>query len=149
MEKYLNQLMTAQGGGVITQNIVIAYDVINIMICEIQYGGKVSDNIDREILKAYGDRYFRSALTSSTANEFTLATYTVNNQERKYKLPSGQEHSVFLNNIEEMEPVDSSEVIRNERTRRHSLQIQGDQGNDRDPDGDQTQGRRYGRRRND
>jgi dynein heavy chain len=112
IEKYLNQLISAQGGGAANQTINIDFLVINTQVCDIQYGGKVSDNVDREILKAYGDKYFKNAISNPTS-EFALAVMNAGtNHERKYTLPNGQEHAVYVKQIEEtIDVVDSSEIF--------------------------------------
>lgn len=106
IDKYLNQLIKSHGG-VISHNINPDYNVINIMVCEIQYGGKVSDNIDRDILKAYGDKYFRSTIVNSQSGDPILAQ----SGDDKYVLPNGQEHSLYEKAIGKMQPVDSSEIF--------------------------------------
>ena len=112
IEKYLTQLITAQGGGASNPQINIDFTVINTQVCDIQYGGKVSDNVDREILKAYGDKYFKPAIISPNT-DFALAVMNVGtSHEKKYTLPSGgQDHPVYIAQIETLDPVDSSEVF--------------------------------------
>jgi len=29
------------------------------MICEVQYGGRITDDLDRELFNAYGEDYFK------------------------------------------------------------------------------------------
>ena len=108
IEKYLTQLMLAAGGGGPNQTLPIVYEVINTMVCEIQYGGKVSDNVDRDILKAYGDKNFKSAISNPANSDFSLATLS---DGKKYRLPSATEHAGFVAEIESLDPVDSSEVF--------------------------------------
>jgi dynein heavy chain len=106
VEKYLTSLMLIQGtNGAPNQSISIDYNVINIMVCEIQYGGKISDNIDRELFRAYGDKYFKSQITNP---DFPLADVKDGFQ---YKIPRGQEHSAFLAEIDRVPITDSPEVF--------------------------------------
>lgn len=39
------------------------------MICEVQYGGRITDDLDRELFNAYGDDYIRDNIFS---NDVTL-----------------------------------------------------------------------------
>ena len=108
IEKYLTQLITVQGGAVPGQNLPIAYEVINTMVCEIQYGGKVSDNVDRDILKSYGDKNFKPAIGNPTNQDFSLAVLV---DGTRFKIPNVTEHKGFTDEIENMKPVDSSDIF--------------------------------------
>ena len=62
IEKYLIQLQTLTGITNPTVNFPISYPVLIYMLCEIQYGGKITDNLDRELFNAYGENYYRETL---------------------------------------------------------------------------------------
>jgi dynein heavy chain len=32
------------------------------MTCEVQYGGRITDNLDRELFNAYGDDYIKEGI---------------------------------------------------------------------------------------
>lgn len=40
-------------------------DVIKYMVCEVQYGGRITDDLDRELFKEYGDKYLRDNIFNS------------------------------------------------------------------------------------
>ncbi len=40
-------------------NLPISMTVINYMVCEVQYGGRITDNMDREMFKHYGIDYLK------------------------------------------------------------------------------------------
>lgn len=116
VEKYLNQLMAASGSGL--ANITLhnsSIEVINTMVMEIQYGGKVSDNVDREILVAYGSKYFKPSLVNpqNTGGEYYLATYVNSgtNELKKIRLPVGQDYQNYTNEVETLDTVDSAEIF--------------------------------------
>jgi dynein heavy chain len=35
------------------------------MVCEVQYGGRITDDLDRELFNAYGDDYIRDNVFSN------------------------------------------------------------------------------------
>jgi dynein heavy chain len=58
VEKYLTNLMsTPQVTS--SPNLPISMTVINYMVCEVQYGGRITDNMDREMFKHYGIDYLK------------------------------------------------------------------------------------------
>ena len=104
IEKYLNQLQAASGLTNSTQNYNISFPVIIYMICQIQYGGRITDNLDRELFNAYGEIYFRETLLQPDA-VLTKAGDT------KYIVPSAIEHKNFLDYIERLTGVDNPELF--------------------------------------
>jgi dynein heavy chain len=40
------------------------------MICEVQYGGRITDDLDRELFNAYGEDYLKEAIFG---NEYVIA----------------------------------------------------------------------------
>lgn len=45
-------------------------NVIRYMICEVQYGGRITDDLDREMFNAYGEDYLKEAIFG---NEYVIA----------------------------------------------------------------------------
>lgn len=95
------------------QNFQLNYSVIVIMIADIQYGGRITDNLDRELFSTYGENYFRENITT---NEFNFAKVNIENSDGKdvqyvYKIPMGQEHKVYTDYIDKLPSNDSPEIF--------------------------------------
>lgn len=74
------------------------------MICEIQYGGKITDNLDRELFAAYGEIYFRETL-------FQPESILTKAGDFKYVVPNGIEHKQYLDYIDLLPGVDNPELF--------------------------------------
>ena len=105
IEKYLNQLQSLSGITNVNQNLNISFPVIIYMICQIQYGGKITDNIDRELFIAYGEIYFRETLLQPE----TVLTKVSN--DTKYIVPNVVEHKSYMDYIERLPSVDNPELF--------------------------------------
>ncbi len=44
--------------------LVLDFDVVKYMVCEVQYGGRITDDLDRELFQAYGDDYLKNQMFS-------------------------------------------------------------------------------------
>merc|ERR1711935_821806 len=114
IERYLDNLQKISGMATNpNQNFQINYTVLIIMICDIQYGGRITDNLDRELFTCYGENWFRETITT---NEFQFAKVSIENQDGKdapfvYKIPMGTEHKVYTDYIEKLPAVDSPEIF--------------------------------------
>jgi dynein heavy chain len=60
VEKYLNSLMSGSSANMATLPVSIV--VIQYMVVEIQYGGKITDNLDRELFITYGQEYVKEGI---------------------------------------------------------------------------------------
>lgn len=63
--------------------------VIRYMVCEVQYGGRITDDLDRELFNAYGDDYLKETIFG---NEHFFQEITIEGgggvRERvKYRIP--------------------------------------------------------------
>ncbi len=74
------------------------------MISDIQYGGKITDNLDRELFKAYGEIYFRESL-------LTPKTMLTKAEDFKYIVPNEIEHKNYLDFIQKLPAVDNPELF--------------------------------------
>lgn len=59
------------------------------MICEVQYGGRITDDLDREMFNAYGEDYLREVIfgTEHVFCEITNETGGGVRDRFKYKIP--------------------------------------------------------------
>ena len=73
-------------------NINHSWKAMSYMICEVQYGGRITDNLDREMFNAYGELWFHDGIYNKD--------YVFNHQsDFKYAIPDSQEHSKFMEYI--------------------------------------------------
>lgn len=74
------------------------------MVCEVQYGGRITDNLDRELFNTYGDLWIHDQC-------FTTG-YSFNNKtDFSYQIPDAAEHARFLEYINKMPSKDSPEIF--------------------------------------
>lgn len=64
--------------------------VIKYMICEVQYGGRITDDLDRELFNDYGEKYLKDGIFSP---EYVIDSIPIEgaggSRERfSYKIPS-------------------------------------------------------------
>jgi len=81
------------------------FKAIQYMVSEVQYGGKITDELDREMLNTYASLWV-------TENTFT-ANYSFNPQftEFSYHIPDYSEHSKFQEYIRSMPAKDSPMIF--------------------------------------
>jgi len=60
IEKYLTILLSVPQ--VSSPNLPVSMSVVKYMICEVQYGGRITDDLDRELFIAYGDDYLKEGI---------------------------------------------------------------------------------------
>jgi dynein heavy chain, axonemal len=108
IEKYLGNLMSGPSSN--TQSIQINTNVIKYMICQIQYGGRITDDLDRELFDAYGEDYIKEGIF---AQEHPFIEVTTEGGRFKYKIPAnpGNEWVKYKEYIDTIPPVDSPEVF--------------------------------------
>merc|ERR1712224_74720 len=109
----MGQLANVTGVPHSTQNFQINYNVLVTMYSSIQYGGRITDNLDRELFDAYCLSYFKESILT---NEFNFAKVQLEGTEGKdsmfaYKIPNGVEHKVFTDYIDKLPPVDLPEIF--------------------------------------
>jgi len=59
---------------------------MSYMTCDVQYGGKITDDLDREMFKTYGDLWYTESIFSPSYPFNTLIT------EFEYKIPEVGDH---------------------------------------------------------
>mmetsp|Transcript_3629 Transcript_3629/g.6367 ORF Transcript_3629/g.6367 Transcript_3629/m.6367 type:complete len:3156 (-) Transcript_3629:97-9564(-) len=79
----------------------ISWVTVQYMIAEAQYGGRITDDLDRELFGTYTAKWF--------CDDIWKASFTFNNypSEYNYKIPEGVEIQNFKEAIETIPPVDS------------------------------------------
>lgn len=108
VEDYLGKLDQGAGSNA---TLPVSFDVIRYMVCEIQYGGKITDNLDRELFSAYGEYFIKDSLNAG--NEYKLGEVNQEGNKSKfsYMLPQG-EHAQIVKAIEEYPSQDNPEVFK-------------------------------------
>merc|ERR550537_1251643 len=79
----------------------LSWTTIQYMVAEAQYGGRITDDLDRELFNTYAARWF--------IDDIFKPGFSFNNyhSEYNYTIPDGLEMSVFRNAIDEIPDVDS------------------------------------------
>jgi dynein heavy chain len=79
----------------------LSWITVQYMIAEAQYGGRITDDLDRELFNTYAAKWF--------CDEIFKASFTFNNYawEYNYKIPEGLEIQQFREAIDTIPPVDS------------------------------------------
>ena len=101
VEKYLNVLLS--NPVLATANLPIKWEVVNYMICQVQYGGRITDDLDRELFDVYGAQYLNDKLFGDP----TLA----DTAQFKYKVPQGVEIGKYRDYIDHIPAIDTPEVF--------------------------------------
>ena len=117
VEKYLGNLMS--GPATNTQNLLINTTVIKYMVCEVQYGGRITDNLDRELFNAYGDDYVKDGIFGHAEHQFLEIALegggggNPRDNKFKYKIPSNTtaEISKYRDYIDTIPAIDNPEVF--------------------------------------
>merc|ERR1719409_537399 len=79
----------------------ISWVTVQYMVAEAQYGGRITDDLDRELFVTYAAKWF--------CDDIFKANFTFNNfaAEYNYKIPEGLDIGVYRESIETIPPVDS------------------------------------------
>merc|ERR1719311_560603 len=79
----------------------LSWVTIQYMVAEAQYGGRITDDLDRELFLTYTEQWFTE---KSFVQGFSFNNYQA---EYDYTIPEGLEIAVFRNHIDTIPPVDS------------------------------------------
>lgn len=85
-------------------NIPYSWKAIQYMVTEVQYGGRITDDLDRELFVTYGQQWLTEAVFQP--NYIFNTTFT----EFHYSIPDSGEHTKFMDSIASM-PVKDSPII--------------------------------------
>lgn len=72
------------------------WNAIRYIACEVQYGGRITDNMDREMFNTYGDIWLDEKIFQKGYN-FNPSVPG----DFQYKIPESNEHSAFLKFVED------------------------------------------------
>merc|ERR1719310_744991 len=79
----------------------LSWVTVQYMVAEAQYGGRITDDLDRELFITYTAKWFCDDIFKQT---FTFNNYV---SEYNYKIPEGLEIVLFRDAIDTIPPVDS------------------------------------------
>jgi len=97
LEKHLTQCATL--------NIPYSWKAMQYMVCEVQYGGRITDALDRELFLTYGQMWVQEGVFqpnycfNASVTEFT------------YQIPDAIEHQRFLEYIKDMPGTDGPPIF--------------------------------------
>jgi len=79
----------------------MSWKAMSYMTCDVQYGGKITDDLDREMFKTYGDLWYTESIFGPSYPFNTLI------QEFEYKIPEVGDHQKFVEYINSMPEKDN------------------------------------------
>jgi dynein heavy chain, axonemal len=85
-------------------NVKESWTAIKYLTCEVQYGGRITDNMDREMFNTYGELWLTEKVFTKGYN-FNAAS------EWPYKIPETVEHAKILQYIDTMPEKDSPTIF--------------------------------------
>jgi dynein heavy chain len=83
-----------------TEKSKISWDTIRYMICDVQYGGRVTDTFDKVLLDCYGKKWYNSSIFSK---EFEFY--------KNYGIPDSKKIEHYREYIEQLPMFDTPEVF--------------------------------------
>lgn len=83
----------------------LSWTTVQYMVAEVQYGGRITDDLDRELFLTYAARWFCDDIWKSS---FTFNNYA---SDYDYRIPDGLEMLIFRDHIETIPPVDSPMIF--------------------------------------
>ncbi|CAK9086367.1 Dynein gamma chain [Durusdinium trenchii] len=79
----------------------LSWNTIQYMVAEVQYGGRITDDLDRELFITYAARWLCDEMFKAS---FAFNSY---NSDYQYKIPEGLDMNVYRDHIETIPPVES------------------------------------------
>jgi dynein heavy chain len=83
----------------------ISWVTVQYMVAEAQYGGRITDDLDRELFITYAAKWFCDDIFKSS---FTFNNYA---SEYNYKIPEGLDIQLYRDAIDTIPPVDSPMIF--------------------------------------
>ena len=120
MEGYLNNILSTLTLSQTAGTLNINFDVLQYMVCEVQYGGRITDDLDRELFNVYGFEYLKEGIFLQ--ENFTIAEVKLKKmrgqgrqqESIKYQVPGpikDADLQQFQAHIRNMEDNDNPEVF--------------------------------------
>lgn len=117
IEKYLTNLMSTPLLN--SPNLPIQMDVIKYMVCQVQYGGRITDDMDRLLFQEYGNTYIKDSIFQTNDQyfvEISSDTGQGTKDKFRYKIPQippnqPPELSKYQEYIKTIPPTDLPEVF--------------------------------------
>ena len=101
---YIEKHMTNNAALGVTK---ISWKAVRYMVCDVQYGGRITDNLDRELFGTYGDLWLNDSIFAPNSQYKFVPSIP----DGHYEVPSSPEHSKFLEEIDQMPDRDSPIVF--------------------------------------
>merc|ERR1719440_1420985 len=83
----------------------LSWVTIQYMVAEAQYGGRITDDLDRELFLGYAAKWFNDEIFKP---QFTFNSYQT---DYDYTIPDGLEIQVYRQHIDTIPPVDSPMIF--------------------------------------
>jgi len=114
VEKYLTNILSGPPSQ--SPNLNLNMSVIRYMVCEVQYGGRITDDLDRELFNAYGEDYLKEGIFSNEHYFFEIANEGGGGIREKfrYKIPPSNQISEiqkYHEYIQTIPAIDNPEVF--------------------------------------
>jgi dynein heavy chain len=85
--------------------VPLSWVTIQYMVAEAQYGGRITDDLDRELFNTYAAKWFNDDIFKQ---QFTFNSYQ---SDYDYTIPEGLEIQVYRQHIDTIPPVDSPMIF--------------------------------------
>jgi len=86
-------------------NTGLSWKAIRYMVAEVQYGGRITDNLDRELFNAYGERWINeNCLSQNYCFDHTVTEFN-------YHIPDYLEHQRFVEYVNKMPANDTPTIF--------------------------------------
>lgn len=86
------------------------------MICQIQYGGRITDQLDRDLFDSYGDDYIKEGIFGNehVYVEVIIENQSGNREKVKYKMLNNtlaSEIKNYIDYVDQIPPSDNPEIF--------------------------------------
>jgi dynein heavy chain len=92
-----------------TLNTNYSWKAMIYMVCDVQYGGRITDALDRELFITYGQLWIQDQIF--VANYNFMPAVNSKSEEFQYTIPDAQEHTKYMEEIGEMPNKDNPPIF--------------------------------------